>query len=98
VSDPTVDEDYAIGPVVEAPSVTWFYLEPEVRMDFKLHNRVDLSVGVGGLLLISTESPTWDETHAINASDDGYGLFPAEVLINPIVFAVTPGVSVRYTF
>jgi hypothetical protein len=98
VSDPTVDEDYAIGPVVEAPSVTWFYLEPEVRMDFKLHKRVDLSVGMGGLLLISTESPTWDETHAINASDDGYGLFPAEVLINPIVFAVTPGVSVRYTF
>jgi hypothetical protein len=98
VSDPTVEEDYSIGPVVEAPPVTWFYLEPEVRMDFKLHNRVDLSVGIGGLLLISTESPTWDETHAINASDDGYGLFPAEVLINPIVFAVTPGVSVRYTF
>ncbi|HLM74167.1 MAG TPA: PEGA domain-containing protein, partial [Polyangiaceae bacterium] len=98
VSDPTVEEDYSIGPVVEAPPVTWFYLEPEVRMDFKFHNRVDLSVGIGGLLLISTESPTWDETHAINASDDGYGLFPAEVLINPIVFAVTPGVSVRYTF
>jgi hypothetical protein len=98
VNDPTVADDYKVGPVVEAPSAVWFYMEPEVRVDFKLHSRVDLSVGLGGLLLITTDSPTWDETHAINASDDGYGQFPAEVLINPIVFAVTPGVSVRYTF
>lgn len=98
VSDPTVTEDYSIGPVVEAPSMVWFYMEPEIRVDFKLHSRIDLSVGIGGLLLIATESPMWDETHAINASNDGYGRFPAEVLINPIVFAVTPGASVRYTF
>lgn len=98
VNDPTVVEDYAVGPVVEAPSMVWFYMEPEVRVDFKLHKRIDLSVGAGGLLLIAPESPTWDETHAINASDDGYGQFAAEVLINPIVFAITPGVSVRYTF
>jgi hypothetical protein len=98
VKDPTVVENYDVGPVVEAPSMVWFYMEPEVRMDFKLTSRVDLSVGLGGLLLISPDSPTWDETHAINASDDGYGTFAAEVLANQIVFAVTPGASVRYTF
>jgi hypothetical protein len=98
VNDPTVVESYSIGPVVEAPSMIWFYLEPEVRVGIMLHERVELSAGLGGLLLISPESPTWDASHPINANDDGYGRFRAEVLANPIIFAVTPGVGVRYTF
>lgn len=98
VNDPTVVDTYSIGPVVEAPSMIWFYLEPEVRVGLMVHEKVELSAGLGGLLLISPESPAWDASHAINASDDGYGRFPAEVLANSIVFAVTPGVSVRYTF
>ena len=98
VQDPTVEEDYRIGPVVDAPSMIWFYLEPEVRMEIKLRDRVDLLLGLGGLLLIAPESPKWNTAIEINASDDGYGRFAAEVLVNQIVFAVTPGVSVRYTF
>jgi hypothetical protein len=98
VSDQTVVADYSVGPVVEAPSLTWLYLEPEVRVGFRFNKHIEASAGIGALFLVTAAPPAWDEKHAINASDDGYGTFGADILINSVVFALTPGLGVSYSF
>jgi hypothetical protein len=98
VSDPTVVTSYDIGPIVVTNSMTWFYLEPEVRAALKLTDHIDISAGLGALLLVTSDPPSWDADQAINAKDDGYGTFAAEILTNSVVFALTPSLGVRYTF
>jgi hypothetical protein len=98
VSDPTVEDQYGIGPVVVAQSMTWFYLEPELRAGFRLTDHIEISAGLGALLLVTPSPPSWDAEQSINASDDGYGTFASEILTNSVVFSFTPSLGVRYSF
>jgi hypothetical protein len=96
VSDPTITLPYAVGPVIESPSVTWLFVEPEVRVGMRIVDRLEVSAGISMLLLVTPEAPAWNEAHAINASSDGYGQFGADTMSSFLLYAATPGVSVRY--
>lgn len=98
VGDPTVSTDYTVGPVIESPSMTWFYLEPEARVGLRLNEHFELSAGIGLMMLVTGSPPVWDKEHAINADADGYGVFDADILSNSIIFSITPGVSIRHSF
>lgn len=91
-------QPYEVGPLVQTPGAAWFYLDPEVRLGMRLWERVELSAGVGVLMLIGLSSREWNEAQPVNAAGDGYGKFAAETLTSPVLFAVTPGVGARYDF
>lgn len=98
VIDPTVMEPYAVGPVIEAPAVTWFYVDPELRAGLRLGEHFEVSAGLSALILIRLKAVRWDAKHAIYASSDGYGSFAADALASPILALLLPGISTRYDF
>lgn len=98
VIDPTVMDRYAIGPVIEAPSVTWFYVDPELRAGLRLGEHFEVSAGLSALILVGLRPAKWDANHAIYASSDGHGSFAADALTSPIVALLRPGISARYDF
>lgn len=89
---------FDVGPLIQAPSTTWFYLAPEVRLGVRLGGHVELSAGVAGLTLIGLSPRRWDATQPVRAGDDGYGTFAADPLVAPVILALTPGLSARYDF
>lgn len=89
---------FDVGPLIVRPGAAWFYVDPEVRVGLRLGSHVELSAGVGALLLISTAPRTWDAAVPVNAGSDGYASFGPEALTGSVLVAVTPGLSARYDF
>jgi hypothetical protein len=89
---------FDVGPLIQVPSATWFYLAPEVRLGVRLGGHVELSAGVAARTLISLSPRRWDAAQPVRAGDDGYGQFAADPLLSPVVLALTPGLSARYDF
>lgn len=75
------------------------YVAPEVRMGFPLRERLELSVGLRGIVLVTPNTPKWkpDETLA-NASTSGFASFADDELLGQVVVAVEPDVGIRYEF
>jgi hypothetical protein len=87
-----------IGPVVDAPSASFFYVDPEVRIGLRFGGHLELSAGIEGLLIFGLSSPTWDKTIGIFAAKDGYATFHADALAGSFAVAIMPGVGARYDF
>jgi tetratricopeptide (TPR) repeat protein len=98
VSDPRSRDSYRLGPVIEAPSVVWLVVDPDVRIGMRFSEHIELSAGVSMPIFVAPSTPTWNADHAINAFSDGYGTFEADALTNSIVYAIAPGLSARYDF
>ncbi len=86
---------YTIGPVGDAPKVTFLYLEPEARAGLRVSEHIELTAALGALVLFGTSRPTWDEAHAVNAARDGAAYFAPETLTGSVIVAFTPGIGMR---
>jgi hypothetical protein len=89
---------FSIGPAIHAPSASFFYVAPEVRVGFRLGGHIEVSVGVEGLLLFGLSSPSWDETLGIFGARDGYATFPKDTLAGSFIGVILPGLGARYDF
>lgn len=94
----SMGQPFGVGPLVVTPGAAWFYLDPEVRIGVRLGKHVELSAGVGAIVLVGLSARTWNAAQPVNAAGDGYATFSAETLTNPVLVAVTPGASFRYDF
>jgi hypothetical protein len=92
-------DTYDIGPVTDEHIVPWFYMNPDLRAGLRLGSHVELSAGVSVPMFIGS-APTWDDReHGINAAADGWGTFGnEETLTSWFVYAIAPGLGVRYDF
>jgi hypothetical protein len=91
-----LDARYDIGPVIQVHSMVWFYVNPEVRVGFKIGEHLELGAGVSIPLLVAPQPAQWTESWGINAFSDGWGSFERQDLTSGIVFAIAPGISARY--
>jgi hypothetical protein len=89
---------YDIGPIGVAPFATFLYVDPEIRLGFRVSSHLELSLGALGLILVDLSRPTWDASRPIFAAADGAGTFAPERLTGSIVVLITPGVGIRYDF
>jgi hypothetical protein len=89
---------FSVGPAIHAPSASFFYVDPEVRVGFRIGRHLELSAGVEGLLLFGLSSPTWDKELGIYGARDGYGTFRAVSLAGSFIGVVMPGLGARYEF
>ncbi len=97
-SDATLTRPFSIGPVIESPSVAWFYLDPEIRAGLRIGEHFEISAGLEAMLLVTLAAPRWNAAHAINAATDGYATFAADRLTGTVLFGLLPGVGARYDF
>jgi hypothetical protein len=98
-SDGTGDPDcFSIGPAIDAPSASFFYVDPEVRVGFRIGRHVELSAGVEGIFLFGLSSPRWSTALGVSAAKDGYGTFRHATLAGSFLAVITPGLGARYDF
>ncbi len=79
------------------------YIAPDLRAGVALTDHLELTVGVGALLLLRTAPLRWVNPpaglYADVSTEAGYfGTFPEEKLARDVVIAVTPTVGIRYDF
>ena len=86
------------GFCANSTSTLFGYVAPEMRLGLRLGDHVELSAGVEALVLVPLSRPSWPADHPVNAGIDGIGTFPFERLLGFAVFAVTPGLGLRYDF
>jgi hypothetical protein len=89
---------FTTGPVVQAPFAAFIYVEPEVRVGYRIGEHIELSAGVSALLLFGASVPTWDGDQGIYAAKDGFAKFAPEKLAGSLVPIVVPSIGARYEF
>ncbi|KYG03022.1 hypothetical protein BE21_53705 [Sorangium cellulosum] len=87
----------------------YVYVAPEVRAGVRLGERIELSAGVQGLLLIDASRPRFDDqqevgvVHQMEAGNpstnkDGIGIYPADRITDAAVVLLVPSIGARYAF
>jgi hypothetical protein len=94
----TAGGSYATDPIVDFPSATYLYIDPEVRVGLSLGEHLELSAGVKLLMLVALSQPKWDTSLELAASTDGIGTYPRESVMGDFVFLASPGVGLRYDY
>jgi hypothetical protein len=89
---------YQAAPVSDKQSASFFYLDPEVRVGFRLGTHFELSAGAEMPILIALSQAKWDRSIQVNASTDGLGAYPEEALTSSVLVTIAPGAGLRYDF
>jgi len=89
---------YAVGPLEQYYSVTFFEATPEFRLGYRLSPRFELSAGLKMPLLTPLTTPIWDPTQAFTAGTDGYGYFNSATLVGSPFVVIMPIVGALYQF
>lgn len=89
---------FTTGPVIQAPFAAFIFVEPEVRIGYRIGERFEVSAGVAALLLFGVSVPSWDADQGIYAGKDGFAQFGADKLAGSFVPLIVPGLGARYEF
>ena len=89
---------FSLGPLSTTSFVPMAYAAPELRVGVRLGERFEINVGADALVLIALGEPGWDGARQVNAGSDGIGTFPAERFLGRVLFAIAPGLGLRYDF
>jgi hypothetical protein len=91
-------EAYTLSFTQQHPAIS-VYVAPEAQLGIPLAKRLELSVGLRGLLLVTPSPPVWRPYEStIDAKTSGQATFKGEELMGRFVAFVQPGVGVRYEF
>ncbi len=89
---------FAVGPVTSSNLTFFGYAAPDIRAGIRLGKHFEIGAGAEALFLFPLSRPAWDPTHPVNAGPDGIGTFPSEQLLSRMLFAIAPGLTLRYDF
>jgi hypothetical protein len=91
---------YAIGPLGASAFAGLLYVAPEVRAGYRISDRLEISAGLTGMMLVDLAQPTWDKDARVYSPDvnEGIGRFGADALTSSLSFALLPGLGARYDF
>jgi hypothetical protein len=85
--------------VEQSFTMTAFYVMPEIRFGVRVRKNLDVMLSLGGMLLISPDSPKWvPEDGIVTAGTDGLANFQKETLADRVQFVGTPALLVNYRF
>lgn len=89
---------YAVGPLQQFKWASLFHFTPEIRVGYRVRDRVELSVGLEIPLFTPIDMPTWDPTQGFTAGTEGYAYFTGAELTGTPFVAILPSVAVHYDF
>ena len=89
--------------VSESPSAAYVYLAPEVRLARRFPSRLELSVGVAVLAMVSVDQPSWTDRQPVIAAPkgqqgDGVATFGTQTIAGGFLLSVVPSLGARYAF
>lgn len=89
---------YSVNVAQSRPAVS-LYVAPEARIGYPIAKRLELSVGIEGLVAIALVQPKWaPQESKINAATDGQATFAADPLTDRVFFGLQLGLGARYEF
>jgi len=91
-------DSYSTFPVVAFPRVTYFYVDPMVRVGYRFLDHFELSAYVQALLLVGLEEPRFDQSLEVAADTDGIGTYEDDLVMGSFILGVAPGANLRYDF
>ncbi len=89
---------YAVGPLEQYKSTQFFHFTPEIRLGYRLRNRLEISAGLAIPVLAPLQTPMWNSAQGFTAGSDGYGYFSTTALTGSTFIMLMPSVAVRYDF
>jgi hypothetical protein len=96
-NDPT--QAYPVGPFREAPSASYFYLAPELRVGVRMGGHFEAFVGVRGLILIGLQDPRWtNQTQVVAGANQGLSRFEEQSIVGKTAVVLAPGLGLRADF
>ena len=77
----------------------YFFARPELRVGYRVSDQVELSAGVGALVLVALAQPSWRGQDAqLLASTGELARFNDQTIVGRTILLITPGLGARYSF
>ena len=80
---------------VDVPHI---YIAPEVRVGYRLGERIEISAGVEVMVLVALKTARWDPTSGVVLGNQGLAGYESQALFGGTLFLVNPGVGARFDF
>lgn len=91
-------ESFDLAAVEQDASTTFVYVDPEIRVGYRLSSNLEVAVGASVLMLIAPSAPKWDKTTALDAGSDGVGTYGDDDLVGGFIALPMPELSLRYDY
>jgi hypothetical protein len=96
-NDPT--QAYSVGPLREAPSVSYFYLAPEVRLGLRFGGHFEAFAGVRALVLVGLQEARWkNATQFVAGANQGLAKLEDQSIVGQTSVVLAPGLGLRADF
>jgi hypothetical protein len=95
---------YDIDKAVTLTQATYLYVDPSVRVGYRINDHMEIAAGAQVLVLVALSQPKWDPSIQLNAGPrnsaktDGVGTYASDALMGQVVIGVVPAASFRYDF
>ena len=80
-----------------ADSAPYLYVAPEVRVGYRVGDRVEIAAGLEIMIMVPLKEPRWDVQNAVVLGNQGLAGYDSQSLFGAL-FLVSPGVSARFDF
>lgn len=92
-------QGFTVAQVPYATDAIYAFVNPELRLGYKLTERFEAALGLQALMLIATgQPPRWDPKIQVNAGSAGIATYRDETLTGSFVLFFVPALSARYDF
>ena len=78
--------------------VPYLYIAPEVRVGYRLGDRLELSAGVELMVLVALKEARWNSQNGVVLGNQGLAGYDSQTLFGGTLFLVNPGVGARFDF
>ena len=78
--------------------VPYLYIAPEVRVGYRIGDRLELSAGLELMVLVGLKPARWDQNNAVVLGNQGLAGYDSQTLAGSTLFLVNPGVGARFDF
>ncbi len=78
--------------------VPHLYIAPEVRVGYRLSDRLEISFGVEVMILVGLSDARWDPQNGVVLGNLGLAGYDNQTLIGSTLFLVNPGLAARFDF
>ncbi len=78
--------------------VPHLYVAPEVRVGYRIADRLELSLGVEVMVLVALKEARWDTQNGVVLGNQGLAGYDNQTLFGTTLFLVNPGVGARFDF
>jgi hypothetical protein len=88
----------AVDNVRTATDVSYLFVAPEVRLGWRVVDRVEISIGTDVMLMVGLKEARWDTQNSVVLGNQGLASYADESMIGTTLIVVEPGIAARFDF